>query len=784
MNQMAGSDYDDERKRQEDLTDAGQDARRAGKRPFSRRSFLVGGVVLPLLRVQSPKRTQAQPGGAASQTPWFRTTFLWGQTNINEADPPHYDLDWWRKYWKRTGVQGIIVNAGGIVAYYPSADPLHHRARSLGERDLFGEVLKAAREDGLVVLARMDCNRAHEDFYKAHPDWFARTDDGNPVRAADLYVTCIHSPYYDQYIPGLLREIAERYRPEGFADNSWSGLDRGTICRCVNCRTKFRASSGQDLPPRADWDSPVYRQWIAWNYARRTEIWDLYNRVAREAGGRDCLWIGMLADNPAYEGRRFRDVKAICERSEMVLLDHQGRNASEGFENNADAGKRLHGLLGWNKFIPESMAMYVRNPTFRKAANPRAEARLWMLEGIAGGIQTWWHHVGAVQEDKRQFDTASQLTSWAGANRSFLTNRQPVATVGLVWSQANSDFYGRDEAEVLTGLPYRGFVRALVGDRLPYIPVHADHIEREASRLSLLILPCLGAMSDSQIAAIFKFVEKGGSILATGETGIMDEFGRTRAAWPLAELLGVEATAPPSREPRNRTGANHSYFRLLPDLTDPTDPTDPPSRRIGTRHDILRGFERTNILPFGGTLTAVKPRPGSIVPVTYIPDFPIYPPETSWMRESRTERPCVLVRELQSKAKVAYLPADIDRSYASWGLADHAQLLTNAIRWAAGSSIPLRVDGPGVIDCNLYAQGRALILHLVNLTTPGVWPGAVREVVPVGPLTVHVQRPDGWKINRCRSLVRNSRQRVATDADWVTVRLESLGDHDLLVFEA
>lgn len=748
---------------------------------FPRRSFLIGGVVAPVLAFQSPQRSEQKPGDEGSELPWFRRTFLWGQTNINEADPPHYDLDWWRGYWKKTGVQGIIVNAGGIVAYYPSAFPLHHRARSLGDRDLFGDVLKAARADGLVVLARMDCNRAHEDFYKAHPGWFARTDDDRPVRAADLYVTCIHSPYYDQYIPSLLREIAERYRPEGFADNSWSGLDRGTICRCENCLTRFRASTGRDLPSRADWDDSVYHQWIAWNYARRTEIWDLYNRVAREAGGKDCLWVGMLADNPAYEGRRFRDLKTICERSEMVLLDHQGRNAAEGFENNADAGKRLHGLLGWDKFIPESMAMYTRNPTFRKAANPRAEARLWMLEGMAGGIQTWWHHVGAVQEDRRQFETASQLTTWAGTNRRFLTNREPVATIGVVWSQANSDFYGRDEAETLTGVPYRGFVRALVGGRLPYIPVHADHIEREASGLRLLILPCVGAMSDRQIAAVLKFAEDGGSILATGETGMMDELGRARANWPLAELLGVQAAAPPGRVGRSRAGANHSYLRLLPDSGD--GDRQPGADRPPARHAILRGFERTNILPFGGTLVAVKPQPQSLIPVTYIPDFPIYPPETSWMREPRTDQPCVVVRQLDDKPQAIYLAADIDRCYASWGLPDHARLLANVIKWAAGPALPLQVEGPGLIDCTLYSQGRTLILHLVNLTTPGVWPGAVQEVIPVGPLNVTVRRPDGWKINRCRSLVRNTQEKVKTDAGGATVRLQSLEDHEVLVFE-
>jgi hypothetical protein len=54
------------------------------------------------------------------QLPWYRRTVRWGQTNLNELDPTRYDAEWWRAYWRRTRVQGLVVNAGGIVAYYPS----------------------------------------------------------------------------------------------------------------------------------------------------------------------------------------------------------------------------------------------------------------------------------------------------------------------------------------------------------------------------------------------------------------------------------------------------------------------------------------------------------------------------------------------------------------------------------------------------------------------------------------------------------------------------------------
>ena len=59
---------------------------------------------------------------------------------------------------------------------------------------------------------------------------------------------------------------------------------------------------------------------------------------------------------------------------------------------------------------------------------------------------------------------------------------QPVATVGVVWSQRNTDFFGRDAAAELVDAPYTGFMHALVRARIPYLPIHADDIDRRRGR--------------------------------------------------------------------------------------------------------------------------------------------------------------------------------------------------------------------------------------------------------------------------------------------------------------
>lgn len=703
---------------------------------------------------------------APSSQPWYLRTFRWGQTNLTEKDPDQFDLAFWRSYWKRTHIQGVIVNAGGIVAYYPSKFPLQHRAQFLNDRDLYGEIAKAAHDDGLIVLARMDSNRASEDFYRAHPDWFAVDAAGKPYRAADKYITCINSPYYDEYLPGVITEIIERSRPEGVTDNSWAGLGRDSICYCANCRSKFRAAANLDLPRSVDWNDNAYRQWILWNYRRRTELWEFNNKVTQAAGGPHCIWSGMNSGSLSTQARSFRDLKELCARAHIVMLDHQRRDDDTGFQQNAATGKLLHGLLGWDKLIPESMALYqnARN-SFRIAAKPAAESRMWMYAGFAGGIQPWWHHVSAFHEDRRAYNTAEPVLRWWKDNEPYLVNRTPVANVALLWSQRNIDFYGRDNAADLVDLPWRGFSEALVKARIPYLPVHADHLSRDAAPLNVLILPNLGALSDAQCDAIRRFVLAGGSLVATGESSLYNEWGDPRPDFAFADLFLTHAASPNSGTgPRSRT--RHTYLRIPAQLP---------------RHEVLQGFEETALLPFGGLLSPMKTDPAATVPLTFVPEFPIYPPETAWMREPSSNIPGLILHQHPGGGRIAFLPAALDRQFAVDHLPDHALLLANLVRWAAAGKLPLSVEGRGLLDCHLYRQPGRLILHALNLVSAGTWRSPIDEFVPAGPFTFRVRLPAGLSPKGVRLLVSGTQPALKVSAGEAVFTVASIEAHEVAV---
>src|SRR5262249_35612674 len=142
-----------------------------------------------------------------------------------------------------------------------------------------------------------------------------------------------------------------------------------------------------------------------------------------------------------------------------------------------------------------------------------------------------------------------------------------------------------------------------------------------------------------------------------------------------------------------------SYLRLTPELRakvyGPHIAGEPAA--IGTRHAVLKGFDDTVLIAYGGTLGALTVDPPADVLMTFVPPFPAFPPEGVWSRQTKTDRPGLVVRERPGMGRVAYLPADLDRRYARDNLSDLGTLLANIVRWTSKDDIPLAVDGPGLV---------------------------------------------------------------------------------------
>ena len=150
--------------------------------------------------------------------------------------------------------------------------------------------------------------------------------------------------------------------------------------------------------------------------------------------------------------------------------------------------------------------------------------------------------------------------------------------------------------------------------------------------------------------------------------------------------------------------------------------------------EIFAGLDQTDIVGFGGCFPMVD-NFGQLLQQTsaYIPAFPIYPPEFSWIREFKPELGTSFAGVLKTGSRIVYLAADLDRCYGKEGLSDHARILVNAVHYAADHGLPLTVSGEGKLDCTIYQQGKRVIVHLVNTRWLQPQSGLPGQILPGRP---------------------------------------------------
>ena len=156
--------------------------------------------------------------GFQNDATWFNLPMRWAQLTLVENDPGNFDPDFWLSYFKQIHADGTTLSAGGVVAYYPTDVPFHHRSNWLGDSDPFGYLVEGSRKMNMSIIARTDPHATWQNVHDAHPDWIAVTVDGekrhhwaNP----ELWVTCALGPYNFEFMTGVHKEIMEQYEPDG-----------------------------------------------------------------------------------------------------------------------------------------------------------------------------------------------------------------------------------------------------------------------------------------------------------------------------------------------------------------------------------------------------------------------------------------------------------------------------------------------------------------------------------------------------------------------------------------
>lgn len=683
---------------------------------------------------------------------WFDRPMRWAQLTLVENDPGRFDPDFWLSYFKRIHADAATLSAGGIVAYYPTDVPLHHRSDWLGNSDPFGYLVAGCRKMGMSIVARTDPHAVRQNVCDAHPDWIAVTGKGEKRRHwanKDLWVTCALGPYNFEFMTQVHSEIMERYEPDGIFSNRWAGHG---ICYCEHCSKNFRAYSGLGLPLSSDRFDPVWQKYNEWNTIRLRELWILWDNIIRKR-----------KSSSRFIPNGFPDKVITGELSDIVFTDHQARSGVIPPWSNGKVAKELRASIGMKPLGGIFSVGFEEQYRWKDSVQSEAEIRVWVAEGVANGMRPWFTKFSGVLYDRRWLNTVEKIYQVLYRNESYLRNISPLACVGLVFSEQYPN-YGNKPWQQRNADHGSGMYHALLENRIPFEMVNSRLLDKEHLKpFRLLILPNISTLSDNQCDQIKKFVEEGGSIVATFETSLYDDKGNHRGDFGLSDLLGV------SYDRAVEGPMQNSYLRLKKDPS--TDSFHPVLKDLEDAYRIINTIYRVKTVP------NIK-FPG---PVTLIPTYPDLPMEDVYPRNPETDIKELYLRET-GKSRIAYFPGDIDRTFWQIMSADHGKIIRNTIMWALNEEPIVTVKGQGVIDVTAWRQEKSMTIHLVNLTNPMMMKGPFRELIPVD-ADVIIRIPVNSEVKGVKLLVRDERPQFTTKGDQIILSVPHIPDHEIVALD-
>ncbi|MCJ7448659.1 MAG: beta-galactosidase trimerization domain-containing protein [Bacteroidales bacterium] len=686
------------------------------------------------------------------ETSWFDRPMRWAQLTLVENDPGRFDPDFWLAYFKRVHADGATLSAGGIVAYYPTDVPMHHRSNWLGDFDPFGYLLEGCRKMNMPVIARTDPHATWQNVFEAHPEWIAVTANGEKRRHwanPELWVTCALGPYNFELMTQVHNEIMERYQPDGIFSNRWAGHG---ICYCEHCKKNFREYSGLELPVTSNRFDPAYQKYSEWNISRLKDLWLLWDSVIRKH-----------KSSSRFIPNGFPDKVITGQLSDIVFTDHQARSGVTMPWSNGKVAKELRASIGMKPLGGIFSVGFEEQYRWKDSVQNEAEIRVWVAEGIANGMRPWFTKFSGVLYDRRWLDIVEKIYNTHYRNEGYLRNTAPLARVGMVFSEQTRN-YGAEKWQQRSGDHALGMYHALIEDRMPFEMVNDRLLDTEHLKpFRLLILPNIPTLSVKQCNQLKQFVEEGGSLLATFETSLYDENGKRREDFGLADLFGVSYDGGVEGPMQN------SYLRLK---------SDPATNQF---HPVLKGLEDAYRIINTIHRIKVKSRSEFPGPVTLIPTYPDLPMEHVYPRFPDTDIRELYLRDT-GKGRIAYFPNDIDRSFWQIMCADHGKLLRNTIRWALNEEPIAEVKGPGVVDVTVWRQEHSMTVHLVNLTNPMMMKGPFRELIPVSAQAV-IKVPQNLKVSAVHLLVSGQKLSAEIKENKVILNIPQIPDHEIIAID-
>lgn len=650
-----------------------------------------------------------------SEQVWWKEPMRVMQYNLQVKDTPGMDPVRLAEETKELESNVVVMNVGGIYAWYPSEVPFHHVNEYLPRgRDLLKELIDAFHEQGIRFVARFDFSIAEDTTYLKKPQWFARHKDKEPYFRGEkrmgewsLFLnTCALGGYRNEEVAvPVMKEVLGRYDIDGIFLNA----PHAGACFCERCQRKYQSMYGKSMP-----DTPEEFEYGWLSACMQENIGNIYRGIKETR--QDVPLILYYAPFNSFSksfGRcdrdsiydRYETADLICTESQNVL--------SRGVGNLPDT---IHpvlamksGQLPEREKLPFGIIHSCPGMDWRHVGMPTAEYLPWMSQVPASG-GVLWHSVTGYPDtipDKRILKAVGRVNHWTRKAEAQMQGAQYRSNVLLLWN-------GDPEA--------RGWADALVKNHAQFDLMHDyDFRAERLAHYDTVIIPAGYPMSDTVADSAMRYAAEGGLVITeVTEANVLmqrpDLYGITEEVYESEYLLA-------------------SYLRFEP-----------------AGLSLKQGMD-TDRIPFRGKVCYCLPAEDGETMATLIPPFAPYevvgaPPERASIPVSGTDIPLVIGRRCQDGVIIT-LPFSVSSLIREYHLADHYTLIRNLLGMAPKAELQPEITAPHDVQATIYEKENQVLVHFVNET--GTRP--LLNNLPVYGIEIKLPLKEGQKVVSVRSVI-------------------------------
>lgn len=658
------------------------------------------------------------------------------QTNLREVDAG-LDVERVLDYIQAHGADTWLVNAGGILSFYPTDLPFQTRNPYLSRRasgDLLGDAETAAHQRGIRLMARMDFSKISAKIAAEHPEWCYVSPTGQTQEVHGLVSVCPSGDYYQERTFDILDEVLERYPVDGFFFN-WFGFNEVDyskvyhgVCHCLNCQRRFPRHSGlSELP-----DGPTSPNYGAWLVFAADTIHQLTDRLRAHIAHR-------------------RPTACLLGRTGDIVF-HEANNALGRPLWHHATSEAVSVARSYRPQVPVLVnAVTFMDMPYRMAGEQPEHFAQYFVQTISRGGNPSTYIMGTPEQIPYPcLEVAGEISRFHDRWQHVYDGMQPTAKTALVRPDRlslSATAHQKATAE------FRGVYSALQEVHIPFDVIPQEHIvemQHNASlaRYAVVILPDLGHLAAEAATILDAFVHAGGRLVATGSSGLGN--GDHVELSCLATERQLSVTTQPEALWSTYVAPDH-------------EGTDDPNVYTGP------------VVPVYGAYHYCHWKPVAEHRRTLLARAPYGPPEKAYGNVPVDHPGYVLINHGQGRS--ATIPWMIGRGYYDLGLSVLRDLLHEVVTELLAGDEVVSADLPEQVEITLHQTGDETVIHLLNLS------GARRTNFgpPIDVRDGRLRLTGVSATATAHALVSDAACAVARDGDTLTVMLPEFGLFEVIV---